>query len=272
MNQAVALPTAAVGLSLAMLVTPAFATPGPAAAPAARTARVAASRAASASSAVNSSGASIDPSSAPSFQGFAPGLRPKVLRLALEAQRCAVARGLVKNPDVLTVIDYSLPSTRRRLWVLDLARRKVLFHELVAHGRGSGDDRATRFSNASMSLESSLGLMTTAETYYGKNGYSLRLDGRTPGVNDRARDRTIVIHGADYVSEDFIHRVGRLGRSWGCPALPRDDARPVIDAIKGGSVVFGYYPDQDWLASTPFLSCQDGGEGIAVAAGGAAAR
>ncbi len=261
MKRPVALSTAAAGLSLAMLVTPAFATPGPAPAPA-PAARGAATRTASAT----------DQSFARSTQSFAPGLRPEVLRLALAAQQCAVARGLVKNPDVLTVIDYSLPSTRRRLWVLDLAHSKVLFHELVAHGRGSGENRATRFSNVSMSLESSLGVMTTAETYYGKNGYSLRLDGQTPGVNDQARERTIVMHGADYVSEDFIHRVGRLGRSWGCPALPREDARPVIDTIKGGSVVFSYYPDQDWMAASPFLACPGGGERIAAttAAAGAA--
>lgn len=269
MNNVVPFSTAAVGLSLAMLVTPVFATPAPTPAPA-PAAAAATSRVASASRASRATGASTDQFLAPSSQSFAPGLRPEVLRLALDAQRCAVARGLVKNPDLLTVIDYSLPSTRRRLWVLDLARHKVLFHELVAHGKGSGDNRATRFSNASMSLESSLGLMTTAETYYGKNGYSLRLDGHTPGFNDQARERTIVIHGADYVSEDFIHRVGRLGRSWGCPALPRDVARPVIDTIKGGSVVFGYYPSRKWLGSSPFLACPGGGD-VVTAAGGAAA-
>ncbi len=240
MNRAVALSTASAALTIATLVIPVFAAPAPV------------SRTAPAVS-----------------QGFAPGLRPKVLRLALEARECAVARGLVSKPNLLTVIDYSLPSTQRRLWVLDLAHHKVLFHELVAHGRGSGENRATRFSNASMSLESSLGLMITAETYYGKNGYSLRLDGQTPGFNDQARDRTIVVHGADYVSEGFIHRIGRLGRSWGCPALPRGVARPVIDTIKGGTVLFGYYPDRRWIDSSPFLSCQGAGERIA-AGGGAA--
>jgi hypothetical protein len=254
MNRAVSLSIVAVGLTLATLVIPAFATPEPAPAPTS-TATSVPTRSASASAWTGE---------------LAPGLRPKVLRLALEAQRCAVTHGLVKKPELLTVIDYSLPSTKRRLWVLDLAHHRLLFHELVAHGKGSGGNRATRFSNTSMSLESSLGLMVTAETYYGKNGYSLRLDGQTPGFNDQARDRAIVMHGADYVSRSFIRRVGRLGRSWGCPALPRGVARPVIDAIKGGSVLFGYYPDRSWIDASPFLSCQGAG-GVVAAAGGAAA-
>jgi len=265
MNRAVPLLNAATGLSLALLVIPAFARPRPRPAPASPIRAVKARAAPGRPTATGSADGAL----ATSSPSFAPGLRPEVLHLALEAQECAVSRGLVSKPDLLTVIDYSLPSTRRRLWVLDLAHHKVLFHELVAHGRGSGENRATRFSNVAMSLESSLGLMTTAETYFGKNGYSLRLDGQTPGVNDRARDRTIVMHGADYVSQDFIQRVGRLGRSWGCPALRRVVASRVIDTIKGGSVVFGYYPDRSWIGSSPFLSCQAAGERIAAGAGAA---
>jgi hypothetical protein len=186
----------------------------------------------------------------------APGLRPEVLGLALEAERCAGEQGLLRRPGLLTVIDYSLPSTRRRLWVLDLERGEVLFNELVAHGQGTGGNLARAFSNVSGSHQSSVGSMVTAETYYGKHGLSLRLDGVEPGFNDLARERTIVIHGADYVSEDFIHRVGRLGRSWGCPALPEDVSGDVIETIAGGSLVFGYYPDADWLASSPLLHCE----------------
>jgi len=188
----------------------------------------------------------------------APGLRPEVLGLALKAERCAARRGLVHRPGLLTVIDYSLPSTKRRLWVLDLTRGKVLFHELVAHGQGTGGNLARAFSNVPDSHQSSVGSMVTAETYYGKHGLSLRLDGVEPGFNDLARERTIVIHGADYVSEDFIHQVGRLGRSWGCPALPEDVSGDVIETIAGGSLVFGYYPDDDWLQSSPLLHCDDG--------------
>ena len=140
----------------------------------------------------------------------------------------------------MTVIDYSLPSTAPRLWVLDLARHRVLFHELVAHGAGSGDNFATRFSNEPDSRQTSLGLFLTGGTYEGGNGYSLRLRGLEPGVNDLAAERNIVIHGAWYVSVEHASRYGRLGRSWGCPALPQEVAGTIIDTIKDGSFVFAY--------------------------------
>ena len=179
-----------------------------------------------------------------------------VLELALSAASCATQALDVKRPSLLTVIDYSRPSTQPRLWVLDLASRRQLFRELVAHGRGSGDDRATRFSNDFGSHQSSLGLFLTGETYTGSNGYSLRLDGLEPGVNDRARERAIVMHGAPYVSASITRTVGRLGRSWGCPALSLGVARDVIDVIKDGSLVFVYYPDQRWQQGSRFLgSC-----------------
>lgn len=187
-----------------------------------------------------------------------PGLRPEVFEAAVAAAACATGEGLVARPELLTVIDYSLPSSQKRLWVLDLERGEVLFHEHTSHGKESGDDYTTAFSNVSMSLMSNLGLMTTAETYYGKNGYSLRLDGHEPGINDLARERAIVIHGAWYMSEGFLAEHGRMGRSWGCPALDEDVNRDLIDTIAGGSVVFGYYPDQQWLGGSRFLSC--GGE------------
>ena len=208
----------------------------------------------------------VAPASAPA--PFAvPGLRSEVLDLAISAASCAQSRGVVRRPDVLTVIDYSLPSTEKRMWVLDLASREVLFHELVSHGKASGSLRTTSFSNVSMSLMSNLGLMTTAETYYGKNGYSLRMDGHEPGYNDLARERAIVIHGAPYVSPDFVRQTGRLGRSWGCPAVEQRVARDLIDTIQGGSVVFGYYPDERWLGSSRLLSCGDAaGAGTVVAA------
>jgi hypothetical protein len=138
--------------------------------------------------------------------------------------------------------------------VLDLATGETLFHELVAHGQGSGNDLATSFSNNPDSHQSSLGLYKTADTYVGRNGYSLRLDGLDMGFNDRARERAIVMHGAPYVSEAFAKAQGRLGRSWGCPALGDDVAREVIDSIKGGDLVFAYYPDQAWLNGSPLLA------------------
>jgi len=179
----------------------------------------------------------------------APDLDPRVLRLALDAASCARSRGIGEG-DTLTVIDYSRPSTEPRLWVLDLDGKRLLFEELVAHGAGSGGNVPTRFSNDPGSRASSLGLFLTGETYEGRNGYSLRLHGLEPGVNDLAYDRNIVIHGAGYVSEEFGRRHGRLGQSWGCPALSPRAACRVIDHIKGGSLLFAYYPDRDWLRNS----------------------
>jgi L,D-transpeptidase catalytic domain len=189
----------------------------------------------------------------PAFAG-ARSLNNTVLRLALNAAACARTIGAVANDRLLTVIDYSKASTEPRLWVLDLERGQVLFEELVAHGRGSGDNFATRFSNAEGSHQTSLGLFRTADTYVGTNGYSLRLDGLEAGVNDRARERAIVMHGATYVSEFNLRTVGRLGRSHGCPALRPAIARTVIDTIKQGSLVFAYYPDKQWLRGSRFLN------------------
>jgi hypothetical protein len=168
------------------------------------------------------------------------GLSPRALAAALDAVACARSRGVAGRDDLLTVIDYSLPSTAPRLWVLDLARGKVLFHELVAHGAGSGDNYATRFSNAPDSRQTSLGLFLTGGTYEGGNGYSLKLNGLDPGVNDRAEERKVVMHGAWYVSADHVQHFGRLGRSWGCPALPVASAHSVIDVIKNGTFLFSY--------------------------------
>ncbi|HEX4498874.1 MAG TPA: murein L,D-transpeptidase catalytic domain family protein [Thermoanaerobaculia bacterium] len=170
----------------------------------------------------------------------AEGLSPKVLAMALDAVAAARDRGISGRTDRLTVIDYSLPSTEPRLWVLDLERGKVLFHELVAHGAGSGDKLATHFSNVNDSRATSLGLFLTGDTYEGGNGYSLKLKGLDAGVNDLAESRKIVIHGAWYVSDDHSRQFGMIGRSWGCPAIPLQDAQPVIDAIKGGSFVYSY--------------------------------
>jgi L,D-transpeptidase catalytic domain len=199
--------------------------------------------------------------------------RRDVLDLAMRAWRCGREAGVSTSP-LLTVIDYSLPSTERRLWVIDVQARRVLFHELVAHGEGSGENRAVSFSNRPGSRQSSIGVMRTEDTYVGSQGYSLRLTGLEPGVNDRAFERHIVMHGADYVSPQTAAALGRLGRSWGCPALPHATSRRVIDRIKGGSVVFAYYPDRAWLAQSSFLGCAAANEqGMPVGrrvAGGAA--
>ena len=161
--------------------------------------------------------------------------------------------GAVSDPSTLTVIDYSKSSAAKRLWVFDLRSHALLHEELVAHGKGSGDSFATAFSNDPESHQSSLGLFETKDTYSGKNGYSLRLKGLDAGFNDKALARAIVMHGAPYVSEEFAKSLGRLGRSWGCPALRKAVAHKIIDRIRGNGLLFAYYPDQKWLASSRFL-------------------
>ena len=186
---------------------------------------------------------------------LAPAANPQVLSLATRAADCARRQGLLDGFRHLAVIDYSLPSTQPRLWVFDVARGRLLYEELVAHGRNTGEHLAQRFSNVEGSKMSSLGLFQTADTYYGSNGYSLRLRGLDPGFNDNALARAIVMHGAPYVSEAIAERLGRLGRSWGCPAVRPEVARTVIDTLKGGALLFAYYPDRKWLNESPLLRC-----------------
>lgn len=145
---------------------------------------------------------------------------------------------LDRRKSLLTIIDYSKPSTEKRFYVVDLKKKQLIFNTYVAHGVNSGETVAKRFSNIINSRKTSLGTFLTDTTYYGSNGYSLRLDGLTSGVNDKARERYIVIHGADYANESFIKQHGYLGRSWGCPALPTKLSQEIIDTIKGGSVFY----------------------------------
>lgn len=185
----------------------------------------------------------------------APTLDPHVLNLALAAVRCAQADGIGASARRLAVIDYSRSSLKPRLWVFDLGSERLLYREVVAHGQGSGGDVPTRFSNADGSHASSLGLFVTRNTYTGHNGYSLRLQGLEPGFNDAAMARAIVMHGASYVNPGADRGMGRLGRSWGCPALRKAVAKPIIDVMKNGQFVFSYYPDQAWLAHSALLKC-----------------
>lgn len=202
---------------------------------------------------------------AAALQKLAPQANPQVIDLALKATDCAAASGMPPS-DRLAVIDYSRPSTEPRLWVFDLSQRKLLFQELVAHGKNSGDNLATRFSNQPESRESSLGLFRTMQTYSGSNGYSLRMNGLEPGTNDKALERAIVIHGANYVDAGMAGKTGRIGRSWGCPAVRRAIAKQLIDTLKDGQYVFSYYPDQRWLASSPYLKCSNAKMASAVKA------
>lgn len=183
------------------------------------------------------------------------GLSPDVLQLAVGAVTCAVNSGDIEKPRTLTVIDYSLPSVEPRLWVFDVDSGEVLYKELVAHGRNTGENMATHFSDTPESRQSSIGLFVARDTYVGSNGYSLRLDGLEPGFNAHARERAIVMHGAPYVNEALARTQGRIGRSWGCPALREAIARDVIDTVRGGGVIFSYYPDAKWLNTSRFLNC-----------------
>ncbi|AUN95311.1 murein L,D-transpeptidase catalytic domain family protein [Pseudazoarcus pumilus] len=184
----------------------------------------------------------------------APDLDISVLRHGVSAMQCAIRHG-AQGAERLAVIDFSLPSSERRLWIFDLNKRALVLADYVAHGNRTGENLATAFSNIVGSHQSSLGLFRAAESYHGKHGYSLRMDGLEPGVNDRARERAIVIHGADYVDPSWIPVQGRIGRSQGCPAVRPEIAATVVDALKGGQFVFAYYPDQDWLQSSAYLNC-----------------
>ncbi len=155
-----------------------------------------------------------------------------------------------KNEEIVSIIDFSKPSTEKRLFILDLKQQKLLYYTYVAHGKNTGQNKAVKFSNAQGSNSSSLGLYSTAEPYYGKHGYSLRLDGLEKGFNDNARKRAVVIHSASYVSEDFIKKYGRLGRSFGCPAVPVEDSKEIIDLIKGGSCLYIYADDDNYLENS----------------------
>ena len=163
------------------------------------------------------------------------------------------AEGKIKN-EILTIVDFSLPSTEKRMWILDMTNQKVLFNTLVAHGKNTGTDMATEFSNIENSFQSSLGFYVTAETYYGKNGLSLFIDGQEEGFNSNARQRYVVVHGADYATPEFIERNGRLGRSLGCPAVPMNISKEVINTIKGNSALFIYHTNEDYAKKSTYLN------------------
>lgn len=179
-------------------------------------------------------------------------INPAVYRKALHAYKTARKEGAAKK-ELLTIIDYSLPSNKKRLWVIDLKHHTVPYHDYVAHGKNSGFLKSNSFSNASGSKKSSIGVYKTGNTYYGKHGYSLRLIGLEKGFNSHAAGRSIVIHSAYYATKAFIERTGRLGRSWGCPAISPKISNALISKIKGGSLVFAYYPNKHWLNTSHYL-------------------
>lgn len=157
---------------------------------------------------------------------------------------------------LLSIVDFSLPSTEKRLWILDMEANKIIYHTYVSHGKNTGGNMATNFSNTPNSLQSSLGFYVTAETYYGKNGLSLFIDGMEKEFNSKARERYVVIHGADYAKEESIKRLGRLGRSYGCPAVPSEISTEIINKIKGGSALFIYHTNEDYIANSTYLNAK----------------
>jgi hypothetical protein len=180
-------------------------------------------------------------------------LNRDAFHMALLGYKSLFMKGLVSNDSVITIIDYTLPSSEDRFFVIDLRHPKVIFKTLVAHGRNSGELYASRFSNRAQSHQSALGFYITGDPYIGGQGYSMLLTGVDTGFNDHARIRSIVVHGAAYATQQYIRQYGRLGRSFGCPALPPHVNAAIIDRIKNGSVIFSYYPDRGYLQGSPVL-------------------
>jgi hypothetical protein len=181
------------------------------------------------------------------------GLAYDIFRKGIIGYHTLKSEGSLSNESLLTIIDFSQPSTSKRFYTIDLENHRLKFNTLVAHGRNTGENLAKHFSNKQHSNQSSLGFYVTGETYVGSKGYSLRLDGKEKNYNDKIRARAVVIHDAEYVSENWINRYGRLGRSQGCPALPKEISRKVINTIKNKTAVFAYYPDQNYLTSSRYL-------------------
>lgn len=187
------------------------------------------------------------------MQANAPKLSADAIKLGVEAYNHAQSMGLDKQK-VLTIIDYSKPSAEQRLWVFDMRDGHVIENTLVAHGKGSGMNYATSFSNKFHSDATSIGVYLTGNTYSGKHGYSMKLKGLDKGYNDNVYSRAVVMHSAWYVSKQFAAEHGRLGRSWGCPALSQQDASKIISEIKDGTIMLAYYPNQQWEHNSSFLN------------------
>lgn len=182
------------------------------------------------------------------------GLNFEAFQSALRGMERLVEDGYQFNSNVITIADFSQPSYKKRLYVVDLNNYQVLFNTYVSHGRNSGKELASRFSNRLSSYQSSPGFYLTGNTYSGKHGYSLQLEGLEKGINDNARRRAIVLHGANYVDERLIARQGYIGRSQGCPAVSAKISREIIGAIKDGTCLFIYSPDPSYLAKSAFLN------------------
>lgn len=181
------------------------------------------------------------------------GLSHEAFEYALKGHDQLLNDGKIEKDNLLSIIDFSLPSGKKRLFVIDLESGELLFNTYVAHGRNSGKDVATQFSNKPNSFKSSLGFYVTGDTYTGKHGYALRLTGEESGINDKAQDRGIVMHSAAYASENSIEACGFIGRSLGCPAIPKNVHRQIIETICHGSCLFMYSPDTYYLSHSKMI-------------------
>jgi hypothetical protein len=178
----------------------------------------------------------------------------KVFKYAVIGYYTLRMQGKLSDKNLLSIIDFTKPSTQKRFYTIDLENHIVKFFTYVSHGKNTGEDIAKSFSNTVHSNQSSLGFYVTAETYVGSKGYSLKLDGMEKGYNDNMRQRAVVMHDADYVSEYWIQRYGRLGRSQGCPALSKEISKEVIDTIKGHTAIFAYFNDENYLSTSRYLN------------------
>lgn len=181
-------------------------------------------------------------------------LSQQVFEIAFSGFDKLQAQGKLSQDSILTIIDFSKSSREKRMHVVDLKSGRLLFNSVVAHGRNSGDEYAQHFSNQPNSHKSSLGFYVTGGTYSGSNGYSMILNGMEKGFNDKAKDRAIVMHGAAYANENVLYSGHRLGRSFGCPALPQQLNKQVIEKIKGGNCLFIFYPDQQYLNNSKMIN------------------
>ncbi|MEO6489899.1 MAG: murein L,D-transpeptidase catalytic domain family protein [Ferruginibacter sp.] len=182
------------------------------------------------------------------------GLSEEAFMNAMKGYNYLKEKGRIVNDNIISIVDFTRSSSQKRLFVIDLKNFKLLYNTYVAHGQGSGLEFANRFSNLPESLQSSLGFYITSDTYIGKHGYSMHLEGLEPGINDKANERAIVLHAAPYVSEDYIRSHGFIGRSWGCPALPEKLTKPIIQTIKNGSCLFIYSSNKNYLNRSGILN------------------
>ena len=193
------------------------------------------------------------------------GLEREVFFSAFKGLQYFQQNDQLKKSNLLTICDYSQSSTNKRLYVIDVLNGRVLFNTYVSHGKNSGDEFATSFSNIMSSNKSSQGFLITAETYNGKAGYRMRLNGMEKGINDRVRSRAIVMHGSRFVNENTMNDRGTIGKSLGCPAIPYGVHTRIIDAIKGGSCFYIHHPGEIYVRTSTILNARFDIDPVAIA-------